>query len=409
MRPTLAQPLDGLSRLEPQTHLETWRQELIDSYSSVEDLYSAGLINLKESTELAALGAQFKVRVTPYYSKLIQPDLDCPIRKQAIPLLGEVDPSLPDWATDLCQKIYGRPSPWTPDAIGDVQNLAAPRITHRYKNRAILHISSSCAVYCRFCFRKSHLNDHDIALYEGPLEPAFQYLKSNSEVTELILTGGDPLSLTDAALKKMFQRIAEIPHLKILRIHTRMPVTLPSRITPALLELFSQEWPFSLYLVSHFNHTRELTPEALSKLRALKRNGVTTLNQSVLLNGINDSVNELVDLFQGLYEAGVIPYYLHHPDWTPGTFHFRVSIERGKALYSQLRGLLSGPALPEYILDIPEGYGKISPMDASFRKVCEFPEKNDSGSLRGALYEIASPSTRKGQGAPLQYLDLFPA
>ncbi len=394
-------PLESLAK-------ESWTKQLSYSYSNLTDLIENQWINPLEAEKLAALGKQFKLRITPYYAQLIQNSLDCPIRKQAIPDLGENDPDLPSWAIEMSQRFYGRPVPWHPDAIGDVENLAAPRLTHRYFNRAILHVTSSCAVYCRFCFRKSHLGNHEESLYTGSLDPAFQYLAQHPEINELILTGGDPLSLLDLALQRIFEKTALLPSIQTLRIHSRMPVTLPYRFTPELLELFSKPWPYQLTLVSHFNHPLELTELALSKLKIIKKTGVTLLNQSVLLRGVNDSVSCLAQLFQGLYQNGVVPYYLHHPDWTPGTFHFRTSLERGKNLFSKVKGLVSGPALPHYVLDIPGGGGKIDLLGSSHQKKEDLPHPHLNETLQGALYQIKFPQIRKKQSQDSNfYFDLF--
>jgi lysine 2,3-aminomutase len=340
-----------------------WQAELAQSYDSVASLADAGLLAPAEAARLHAVGEAFRVRITPYYAGLMRADDPaCPIRRQAIPGLGETDPELPGWAREWSLRAYGRETPWTADAIGDVARLAAPRLTHRYGNRAILHLSSLCAVYCRFCFRKSHLNDGERTLYEGALDPSLDYVARTAAIRELILTGGDPLSVTDAALARLLERLAAIPHLKTVRLHTRMAVTLPSRLTPELAALLGRPWPFQIVFVSHFNHPREWTAEARAGLRSLRRAGVTLLNQNVLLRGINDSAAILTELYQGLYEEGVIPYYLHHADWTPGTFHFRVSLARGHEILRELQGDLPGPAIPRYILDLPGGGGKIPIM-----------------------------------------------
>ncbi len=408
---------EALPTIQTPSPQDEWKQELLHSYTSVSDLLRNHLVSDSEAQKLENIGEKFRVRITPYYAKIMSKSPECPIRKQAIPHLGEEDPQLPEWASQLSQEIYGRPTPWHHDAIGDIRNLAAPRLTHRYENRAILHLSSLCAVYCRFCFRKSHLNDDERTLYEGTLDPALRYLKGAEKIHELILTGGDPLSVTDAALKSLFERINQIPHIRTVRIHSRMTVTLPSRFTSSLLEILGQNWNFHINLVSHFNHPNELTLEAKLGLRRLNRIGITLLNQSVLLRGINNSVECLHDLFQTLYETGVIPYYLHHPDWTPGTFDFRLGIEEGQKLMTQLRGLLSGPALPQYILDIPQGYGKISLLDANVKKLKSFPmarplsQRNHTSHidhLQGAVYEIITPATRAGGRNTHLYLDLFP-
>ena len=384
-----------------------WKQQLRHSYQTLEDLVRAGLLSETEATSLQSVGKEFKIRITPYYAQLIEARADCPIRLQAIPHIHEEEPKFPEWVKTWSQKLYQTDSPFRGDAIGDLRHLSTPRLTHRYEQRAILHLSSLCAMYCRFCFRKTHLNDQERTLYDGSLDPAFSYLEQHREIQELILTGGDPLSVTDEALARIFQRVSAIPHIKTLRIHSKMAVTLPSRLTSELRSLFSQDWNFQICLVSHFNHPKELTSLAREKLRALKKTGVTLLNQSVLLHQVNDSIPVLKDLFEGLYEIGVIPYYLHHPDWTAGTFHFRVSIEKGQALMRSLRGILSGPALPDYVLDIPGGYGKISLLDGSFCKKLQDLPNDPNHPFRGSIYEVLPPQTRsKISSAPVLYLDL---
>jgi lysine 2,3-aminomutase len=389
--------------LAPSHDPETpWQTELLNSLTSTQDLVENGLITIEEELALTPIADQFKIRITPYYSQLIANTPNCPIRLQAIPHLGEQDPLLPDWATQWSQKIYGRPTPWHSDPIGDIIHQGAPRLTHRYQHRAILHLSSLCALYCRFCFRKSHLNDDDRTLYEGSLDPAFQYLARNTEITEVILTGGDPLSLTDASLERVFTQLEQIAHIKVLRIHSRMAVTLPIRFTAKLVRLLGQDRRFQIHLVSHFNHPKELTDLAKKTLKQLKKAGVSLLNQSVLMKGVNSSVEVLASLFQALYEQGVIPYYLHHPDWTPGTFQFRLPIQEGQRLMQALRGRLSGPALPDYILEIPQGQGKISLLDSRVIR----QEGFHADGLIGGVYQVMSPQTRAQSDRPYLYLDL---
>lgn len=397
-------PHSTLNEERSESQKELWKQELLQSFTEISTLVEKQILSPAEAKKLESSGQEnpYKIRITPYYAGLMSASSDCPIRKQAIPALGEADPLLPEWASHWSQQIYKRPNPWHADAIGDLKNLAAPRITHRYQSRAILHLSSMCAVYCRFCFRKSHLNDEERTLYEGSLEPAFQYLERSTTISELILTGGDPLSVADSAILRLLERISRISHIKTLRIHSRMAVTLPCRFTPSLLSLLGQDWNFNIILVSHYNHPRELSPEALSTLQRLKKKGVTLLNQAVLLRGVNNEATTLEALFRGLYQAGVIPFYLHHPDWTPGTFHFRVSIEEGQSILSQLRGVLPGPALPDYILDIPQGYGKVSLLDPRVRKI----QHVQDSILSGALYEVPTPSTRFQNEKSHRYLDL---
>ncbi len=284
-----------------------------------------------------------------------------------MPSVAEQAPSLPDWLRDLSATAYGRLEPWTADSIGDVKNLAAPRLTHRYPNRALLHTTTLCALTCRFCFRKSHLNEKESALYEGSFDAAFEYLNKHPEVTELVLTGGDPLSLTDLALERLLDRINGVAHLRTIRLHSRAPVTSPDRIQPELLDVlkrFVHNSSKTIQLVTHFNHPLELSPLALERLRLLRLSGISLFNQTVLMRRVNNEPSTLSKLYQTLYENGVGALYLHHPDWTPGTFHFRVTIPQGQAITRALRGQLSGPAMPDYVLDSPEGDGKIPLTDS---------------------------------------------
>ena len=384
-----------------------WNQELRRSLTSLEQLRESGLLTASEATDprMQALIRENQVRVTPHYASLIDPaDPHCPIRRQAVPSLPlESDPELPNWLRDLCTDIYGSPEPWRADAIGDLAKLAAPRLTHRYGNRALLHVSDNCAVWCRFCFRKSHLNDREEALYAGRFDEAIHYITRTPLISELILTGGDPLSIGDEPLSRLLDRLSEIPHLRTVRIHTRMTVTLPSRITENLGSILGKSRRYHLALSSHFNHPRELCEPALGALEILRKTGVTLLNQSVLLRGVNDSAATLVDLFQGLYGAGVLPFWLHHPDWTPATFGFRVSIREGLDLYRELFGKISGPALPHYVLDLPSGLGKSPLNDARLRLL-----HSESGEgYRAAVYEVPRPDVHSSTGEKTtRYLDI---
>jgi len=389
---------------EPQP---SWQQELRRSLTTPAQLAESGLISLEESRDpgLHHLMRENQVRITPHYASLMdRNDPDCPIRLQAVPsMTRELDPVLPDWIQQLSRELYGQSEPWRDDAIGDLARLEAPRLTHRYGNRALLHVSDNCAVWCRFCFRKSHLNDREEALYTGRFDEALEYITKTPNITELILTGGDPLSLGDEPLSRLLARLEEVPHLRNVRIHTRMAVTLPSRITQGLAGLLGRPRSYHLTVSNHFNHERELAAPNLGALELLRKNGVTLLNQSVLLRGVNDTPDALVTLFQKLYESGVIPFWLHHPDWTPATFGFRVSIAEGQQLYRELFGRISGPALPHYVLDLPGGLGK-APLNDPRVQVLESQERDG---CRATVYQIPTPSVRNGETTrATRYLDI---
>lgn len=391
----------AFGRMEPVQVLNLsndWRDELRHSLETIEALVERGILRPEVAAQLEPEIRRSVLRVPPYYLNLIGPEANDPIRAQAIPDPSESDPELPYWAKELSYKVYGRAVPWVPDAIGDQERLAAPRLTHRYGNRALLHVSSTCSMFCRFCFRKSHLTTREEDLYGGSFTPAFDYLRAHPEVQELILSGGDPLALTDPMLDRLLGELEKIESLKVVRIHTRMPATLPYRLNLALMTLLARPRSYRVQMVVHFNHPRELTREALSVLERLGRMGVSLLNQSVLLRGVNDSADTLVALFQKMYTAGVLPYYLHHPDLTPNTFRFRLPVEHGRELMDELRGRISGPALPDYILDSPRGEGKISLLD---RRVKQIDERRDHQSGIGAeVYALPGREARL-------YLNLF--
>lgn len=385
--------------------MDAWRSAMARAYRSVAELHAAGLLTSAEAAQLSGVEAAYQIRVPRYYADLIDRHAPerCPIRLQALPSLNEQDPELPPWAEAWSRQVFGRPHPWVADAIGDLERLVAPRLTLRYGNRALLHVTPACALYCRFCFRKAHLNDEERVLYAGSLDPALEALTQHPEVRELILTGGDPLALTDVALERLFDKLAAMPHIRQVRLHSRMAVTLPMRLTEELAALCARQ-PFTVAMVAHFNHPRELTAEALAGLTRMRRRGVPLYNQAVLLAGINDHVDVLAELFQTLYEAGTTPFYLHHPDWTPGTFQFRLPIVRGQELMQALGGRLSGPALPHYVLDLPGGFGKVRLMEAG---AAQLMVRQADGRFAGALYRVRPPHTRVQGGAAQIYLDLW--
>lgn len=384
-----------------------WQEQLRRAYTRLDELVADQILAPGEAHALTQDVSRFRFRLPRYYARLIDPKKReaCPIWRQAIPNELERDPVLPAWARTESKRLWGRETPWLDDAIGDCAHLAAPRLTHRYRARALLHITDICGLYCRFCFRKGHLAERETSLYRGAFAPALAYLETHTEVREIILTGGDPLSMTDTYLERLVEQLASIKHLEVIRIHSRMPVTLPARLTPELaasLTRNTREKRPRVVLVTHFNHPRELTREARRGLEALQNQGVTVYNQAVLMRRINDSVSTLTLLCQRLYTWGVTPLYLHHPDLTPGTFGFRLGIARGRRLARVLRGTLSGPAVPTYVLDLPGGLGKVSLLDSRARILRRF----DSPEVRGTLWSFSTSTTRAGGGEVCEYLDL---
>lgn len=243
------------------------------------------------------------------------------------------------------------------DPIGDAVNSPVSGIVHRYPDRVLLKLLLACPVYCRFCFRRETVGPGADALLPGDVDRALDYIAARPEIWEVILTGGDPLMLSARRLGGVMARLAAIPHVKIIRLHTRVPGVAPERITPALVSALRVNGA-ATYIALHANHARELTPDARAACARLVDAGIAMLGQTVLLAGVNDDAGVLAGLFRAMVETRIKPYYLHHPDLAPGTAHFRVPIARGQEIMRQLQGSLSGLCQPTYVLDIPGGFGK---------------------------------------------------
>jgi lysine 2,3-aminomutase len=244
------------------------------------------------------------------------------------------------------------------DPIGDLSHSPAEGIVHRYPDRVLLKAVHVCPVYCRFCFRREMVGPQGLGTLTRPeLDAAVGYIAAHPGIWEVILTGGDPLVLSPRRLQEILRQLAAVPHVKIVRFHTRVPVVEPERIDEEMIAALKSSGK-TTYLAVHANHPRELTDAAGKALARLADSGIVLISQSVLLRGVNDNVETLADLMKAFVENRVKPYYLHHADLAPGTSHFRVGIEEGQALVAALRGRISGLAQPTYVLDIPGGHGK---------------------------------------------------
>ncbi|MGZ6008290.1 MAG: lysine-2,3-aminomutase-like protein, partial [Rhizomicrobium sp.] len=279
---------------------------------------------------------------SPHIAALIE-RADDPIARQFIPSEAE----LVTWSGERS------------DPIGDAAHAPVPGIVHRHPDRVLFKVVSACPVYCRFCFRRETIGPQsESALLSDALETAIAYITSHSEIWEVILTGGDPFILSPRRVQEVTQRLAAVPHVKIMRWHTRVPVVEPSRITDdfvaALIAPGATSW-----VSLHANHPLEFSPAARRAIARLIDAGIPMVSQSVLLRGVNDDVETLEALMRAFVENRIKPYYLHHPDLAPGTSHFRPTIAEGRSLMRQLRGRLSGVALPNYVLDIPGGHAKV--------------------------------------------------
>jgi lysine 2,3-aminomutase len=306
----------------------------------VEDLISAGLASAASRPALEAVAARYAIAVPPALQALIATP-DDPIFRQFIP-----DPA------ELITAPHESGDPIADEALSPI-----PGIVHRYPDRALLKPLLACPVYCRFCFRREQVGPDGGVLSDAALEAAYAYLEAQPGIREVILTGGDPLILSPRRLGAILRRLGAIPHIEVLRIHTRAPVADPALVTEALADALDIETP--LFLCLHANHARELTPSVGAALRRLQRRGIPVLGQSVLLAGVNDSEAALGDLFRAMLRMRIKPYYLHQLDAAPGTARFYVPPERGRDILTNLRGHISGTALPIYVFDRPGGLGKI--------------------------------------------------
>ncbi len=323
-----------------------------------------------DCSALESAYASFPMRINSYYLSLIQ-EVDDPIWKQAVPDKRELEDS-------VCM----------PDPLGEERLSPVQGLVHKYPDRVLLLVASECAMYCRFCTRKRMVGSSSMCISEQSIENGIEYIKEHSTVREVLLSGGDPLLLSDKKLDSILGRLHAIPHLEVIRIGSRVPCTLPQRVTTDLAKILAKYHP--LYINTHFNHPRELTREAEKACGRLANSGIPLGCQTVLLKGINDDAQTLKKLFTGLLKMRVKPYYLFQGDLTKGTNHFRTHSSCGIKIMQQLIGSVSGMAVPTFALDAPGGKGKI-PLtpdyiisrgkELRFRnycgEICTYPENGD--------------------------------
>ncbi len=307
-------------------------------------LAGAGLIAADRLPALQRVAARYAVAVTPASLQLIDPaDPHDPIARQFIPDEAELEPTPGDLA----------------DPIGDAAHSPVEGIVHRYPDRVLLMPTHTCASYCRFCFRRETVGQAG----EGNLSPealdaALAYIAARPQIWEVILTGGDPLVLSPRRLGAIMDALNAIDHVKVVRLHTRVPAVDPARITPALVTALKQAGK-AVYVALHANHPRELTPGARAACARLVDAGIPMLSQTVLLRGVNDNPDTLAQLMRAFVETRIKPYYLHQADLAPGTAHLRTPLAEGQTLMRSLRGRISGLCQPTYVLDLPGGHGKV--------------------------------------------------
>jgi lysine 2,3-aminomutase len=321
-----------MSKINPTT---TLRQPV--------DLVAHGLAQVSDLAVLQKVAARYAVAVTPDVAALIDPDdPDDPIARQFIPCVEELVSQGSERA----------------DPIGDHTHSPVTGIVHRYPDRVLFKLVHVCAVYCRFCFRREMVGPGKAtALSQGAYNNALAYIRAHSEIWEVILTGGDPLMLSPRRLAEIMADIAAIDHVRIIRIHTRVPVADPARISREMIAALKVEGA-TTWVALHANHARELTDGARAACAGIIDAGIPMVSQSVLLRGVNDNAGALEALMRAFVECRIKPYYLHHGDLAPGTSHLRTTLQHGQELMRALRGRVSGLCQPDYVLDIPGGHGK---------------------------------------------------
>jgi len=310
----------------------------------VSDLVARGFVENTSAAGLEAIVERYALAITPAMADLInQSDPHDPIARQFIPDLRESETRPEELA----------------DPIGDGAHSPIEGIVHRYPDRVLLKLLHVCPIYCRFCFRREMVGPGaEQILSPAALEAALDYIRNHSEIWEVILTGGDPLALSPRRLADVLQKLDEIAHVKIVRIHTRVPAVDPARVDERMIEALKSTKK-TLYVALHANHPRELGGAAEEALAKLAGAGIPLVSQTVLLRGVNDDFETLVALMRRFVELRVKPYYLHQADLAPGTSHFRVGLDEARALVGELRSKVSGLCQPTFVLDIPGGFGKV--------------------------------------------------
>lgn len=318
---------------------DQWKRELRESIETIDELLEHFPL-FENNQELRSLIERYPMRITPYFLKLM--------KEKGEPIIRQVLPSL--------EEFQYSPS-CVDDPLGEEHDSPVANLVHRYPDRVLLYLTSQCPVYCRFCTRKRFVGESGF-IPKGVLDGWVTYLKEHQEVRDIIMSGGDPLLLTDEYLENVLSRLRELPHIEIIRIGSRVPGTLPSRITDKLCQILKKYHPF--YMNLHFNHPDEITSEVKEACGKLADAGIPLGGHTVLLKGVNDDPEVMKSLMKKLLAIRVKPYYLYQADLVSGTDHFRTSVDAGLEIIKALRGHVSGMAVPHFVIDAPGGGGKIA-------------------------------------------------
>ena len=319
-----------------------WRWQLRHRITSLEQMKEIIELTPEETEGIKHSKGRLALAVTPYFASLMDPiNPNCPIRRQAIPRIEEIHLSKNEMV----------------DPLGEDKHSPVPGLVHRYPDRVLLLVTDQCAVYCRYCTRRRLVGSHERSITQGNFEEVLKYLKSHRKVRDVLLSGGDPLLLENERLEEILGRLRALPHIELLRIGTRVPVTLPQRITGGLVRMLKKYHPLMISI--HFTHPKEITEMVRRACSELADGGIPLGSQTVLLKGINDKPYIMKKLVQELLKIRVRPYYIYQCDLAMGTEHFRTSVATGIQIIEKLRGHTTGYAVPTYVVDAPGGGGKI--------------------------------------------------
>jgi len=321
---------------------QDWKWQIRNRITTVEQLEKVVCLSEKEKENISLCLKNFRMAITPYYASLMDPvDPNCPIRRQAVPTIDEM-----------------RVLPYEMnDPLDEERDSSVKNIVHRYPDRVLFLVTRMCSMYCRHCTRRRTVGEEDFAISEEELKAAVDYIEGNRAIRDVLISGGDPLTLSDEKLESIIARLRSIEHVEIIRIGTRVPVVLPMRITPELLRMLKKYQP--IWINTHFNHPKEITPASMKACAAIVDAGIPLGNQSVLLRGINDDTETMKELLLKLVRMRVRPYYLYQCDLSMGLGHFRTEVEKGIEIIRDLTGNISGFAVPKFVIDAPHGGGKI--------------------------------------------------
>lgn len=322
-----------------------WHWQVRNRIQTVDGLAQHIPLTRQEEEEIAKVLTVFRMGITPYYASLMDPDdPNCPIRRQAIPTIAETYFGTADMH----------------DPLSEEKDSPVPGLTHRYPDRVLFLITDQCSMYCRHCTRRRFAGQRDGGVDWKYIEQGVEYIRNTPAVRDVLLSGGDALLMADSRLETIIQMLREIPHVEVIRIGTRTPVVMPQRITDDLVNMLKKYHP--IWLNTHFNHAKEITPEAAAACEKLVDAGIPVGNQSVLLRGVNDNPETMKELVLKLVKIRVRPYYIYQCDLSAGIEHFRTKVSKGIEIMEALRGHISGYAVPTYVIDVPGGGGKTPVM-----------------------------------------------